>query len=76
MANQTLSNRMAAVEGALKALTSAVSEIQATLRLANGGKKHYRIEALALFVAVMVMLQSIGLLDGIKAAINQWMSGG
>ena len=43
----------------------------------NGnGKKHHRMEVLAVVIAATVMLQSIGLLDGIRVAINQWMSGG
>ena len=40
------------------------------------GKKPRRLEALTITIAATVGLQSIGLLDGIKALIMQWFVGG
>jgi len=42
----------------------------------RNGKKPRRMEVLTVVIAATVGAQSIGLLDGIKAAFMQWLTGG
>lgn len=77
MAKQTLTTRMAEIEGILKAIMTNLGEINTTLRLANGGgKKPRRVEIMLAIMGILVAAQTLGLVDGTRMAIIRWLSGG
>ncbi len=72
MAKETLSTRLANVEGTLKAVLTNLGEINATLRLANGGgKKPRRIEIMLGIMGILVAAQALGLIE----AARLWIAG-
>ena len=73
----TLSTRMAAVEGTLKAVVTNLGEINTTLKLANGGgKKPRRLEIMGAAIVGLVGLSELGVLEGLKAVVYNFFSGG
>ena len=63
-------------EGLLEQFQKLKEEFEEHRRQSLPGKKPRRLEVLTVVIAIIVGLQSIGLLDGIKAAITRWLTGG
>jgi len=76
MPKETLSTRLATVEGTLKAVVANLGEINTTLKLANGGTtKPRRVEIMLAIMGILVAAQTLGFVDGIRDAIKVWLNG-
>ena len=63
----------------LDSMARVETNMKAVVRSTNGKekeKKPKRLEIMAVVITALVGLQTLGILDGIRAAISGWLAGG
>ena len=74
---KTIGGRVSQLEGQFKAIMTDLGEIKTKLRLANGGgKKPRRVEIMLGIMGILVAAQTLGVIEGLRAAIQGWLTGG